>query len=1053
MSRRVYHKNITSFEAAAEYLIKHNSEARKLYSGGHFLVHKLKHNHKRPPSRYASNGYYKCHEKNSFPTSYHIKRFDEKLSFPKFINRTQFYCDDWFDHFKLKDADMNKNKEKTRKSTKQRSKSQKGSAENTKNKEKDSDWIKLNGSQKEQLKCGLAKYGITVWVSHFPDKVTSHPFIEKFYETESDGQKQVPVQQYRFQHKNEVMEQQKIYPIIHIPIYSKIVSNVKLAGENQPTLKYKYFLNYDPESKFHNMMDLEFNCLFDLIDYYRAGGNGDTYIKNYINYGKIFSQKNGQINFSEYWDSWEENDESMTPIPEVSLKYPMFNFNAIERKFFFHSDISSIHDVKLLMLPDSIAKDSWLLRYHEKNYDEYVLSIKIKSKKKKKFDDDSEFTIKNLVVKSIDKNDLGSSSSESKNLSKKKSQSNNEPVKDAQKYIFKKLIKVEDFEFPDSQNGKKEANSKTKKLEKKTSKNLDKSSQKYTIKMLNAIHSDSILFSQAKNFDIEKSAINKDVDVIVENCEQFYEAGEPLKLRADYNTVKLLQAYDSKLGDTASREEVLKLSKAEGKKLYKSMFANPSDLLDQKNQLNESSSSRSLPVRNVSNTEKHRKNIKTNLSVRPKSNLEKHRENTKASTWKQVERVAPDFPKLLVDEFEFVKQHAIFDAMEHESHVPMRSKNGGLSSQNANKNRYRNILPYDNSRIILRYGDRFKKNIKYKEKTRAVFDIDADQSLKEDNTYVNASSIPAWGNQNRGRNYIATQGPLVTSRGVSTILDFWRLMATSASRLIVMVTKCFENGKPKVQQYWPNIGEELKVFSNDKAQADQEIFTISNEEEIWVLTTSQTKESNEDDLDFPDHSESGRSNSQNQNNNDPGISEDSPVDYQILRVTKSNYGESLDKYRKRVIYKKRRFKVKAHLNDQVPINLDRWNLYKEHNGLIVTNQRDKKYAWHVYQFQYTAWPDHGVPDKPEYLLKFILDTRKFHYYMPEFEEQYLFDPTKQVKETEKTEVDGVSKIDKKRMAIDNLLLEGGTEIQDDSISNSSSYNKANDELKYTDNIG
>ncbi|XP_044015299.1 tyrosine-protein phosphatase non-receptor type 4 isoform X2 [Aphidius gifuensis] len=104
-------------------------------------------------------------------------------------------------------------------------------------------------------------------------------------------------------------------------------------------------------------------------------------------------------------------------------------------------------------------------------------------------------------------------------------------------------------------------------------------------------------------------------------------------------------------------------------------------------------------------------------------------------------------------------------------------------AENQNKNRYRDISPYDVTRVIL------------------MGCINSD--------YINANyvnmEIPGSGIINR---YIATQGPLS-----STVADFWQMILEAGSTLVVMLTTLVERGRTKCHQYWPNINETL-TFRN-----------------------------------------------------------------------------------------------------------------------------------------------------------------------------------------------------------------------------------------------
>ncbi|KMQ96644.1 tyrosine-protein phosphatase non-receptor type 4 [Lasius niger] len=101
--------------------------------------------------------------------------------------------------------------------------------------------------------------------------------------------------------------------------------------------------------------------------------------------------------------------------------------------------------------------------------------------------------------------------------------------------------------------------------------------------------------------------------------------------------------------------------------------------------------------------------------------------------------------------------------------------------ENQSKNRYRDISPYDVTRVILMgsaNGDYINAN------------------------YVNME-IPGSGIINR---YIATQGPLS-----STVADFWQMVLEAGSTLVVMLTTLVERGRAKCHQYWPAYNETLTL--------------------------------------------------------------------------------------------------------------------------------------------------------------------------------------------------------------------------------------------------
>ncbi|XP_064141674.1 tyrosine-protein phosphatase non-receptor type 13 isoform X8 [Loxodonta africana] len=94
----------------------------------------------------------------------------------------------------------------------------------------------------------------------------------------------------------------------------------------------------------------------------------------------------------------------------------------------------------------------------------------------------------------------------------------------------------------------------------------------------------------------------------------------------------------------------------------------------------------------------------------------------------------------------------------------------GQTKENRKKNRYKNILPYDATRVPL--GD--------------------------EGGYINASFIKI----SVGKEefvYIACQGPLPTTVG-----DFWQMIWEQKSTVIAMMTQEVEGEKIKCQRYWPN---------------------------------------------------------------------------------------------------------------------------------------------------------------------------------------------------------------------------------------------------------
>uniref|UniRef100_A0A7N9AZI4 Protein tyrosine phosphatase non-receptor type 13 n=1 Tax=Mastacembelus armatus TaxID=205130 RepID=A0A7N9AZI4_9TELE len=94
----------------------------------------------------------------------------------------------------------------------------------------------------------------------------------------------------------------------------------------------------------------------------------------------------------------------------------------------------------------------------------------------------------------------------------------------------------------------------------------------------------------------------------------------------------------------------------------------------------------------------------------------------------------------------------------------------GQTKENKKKNRYKNIVPFDTTRVV----------------------------LGKDGGYINANFIkmPV---KDESFMYIACQGPLPTTLG-----DFWQMVWEQKSNVIAMMTQEVEGGKVKCQRYWPD---------------------------------------------------------------------------------------------------------------------------------------------------------------------------------------------------------------------------------------------------------
>ncbi|XP_031558481.1 tyrosine-protein phosphatase non-receptor type 11-like [Actinia tenebrosa] len=117
-----------------------------------------------------------------------------------------------------------------------------------------------------------------------------------------------------------------------------------------------------------------------------------------------------------------------------------------------------------------------------------------------------------------------------------------------------------------------------------------------------------------------------------------------------------------------------------------------------------------------------------------------------------------------------------FEVLQKQECKHLYSRKEGEKPENKSKNRYKNILPFDHSRVILSGRD---PNV-----------VGSD--------YLNANYIngEAKGTE---KQYIAAQGCLP-----ATVEDFWSGVYQENSRIIVMTTKEVERGRNKCTRYWPD---------------------------------------------------------------------------------------------------------------------------------------------------------------------------------------------------------------------------------------------------------
>ncbi|KAK0065014.1 receptor-type tyrosine-protein phosphatase T, partial [Biomphalaria pfeifferi] len=109
----------------------------------------------------------------------------------------------------------------------------------------------------------------------------------------------------------------------------------------------------------------------------------------------------------------------------------------------------------------------------------------------------------------------------------------------------------------------------------------------------------------------------------------------------------------------------------------------------------------------------------------------------------------------------------------------------GLQAVNKNKNRFKNICPYDHSRVHLKIN-----------------------SENNEHDYINASYIKGFNNDVK---FIASQGP-----SEHTVKDFIRMLWEQNTEKVVMLTNLIEDGKVKCEKYWPD--DDTKAYGDIKVK-------------------------------------------------------------------------------------------------------------------------------------------------------------------------------------------------------------------------------------------
>ena len=121
-----------------------------------------------------------------------------------------------------------------------------------------------------------------------------------------------------------------------------------------------------------------------------------------------------------------------------------------------------------------------------------------------------------------------------------------------------------------------------------------------------------------------------------------------------------------------------------------------------------------------------------------------------------------------------------------------KTRDVGQSEKNSNRNRFIDIIPYDDNYVRL-----------------------SCEQGQPPSDYVNASYVD---NMEVLDKVIVTQGPKQ-----NTVMDFWRMVMEKNCQHIIMLTNCQEQGRVKCFQYWPPNGQmlhfdDISLFTSDETE-------------------------------------------------------------------------------------------------------------------------------------------------------------------------------------------------------------------------------------------
>ena len=209
----------------------------------------------------------------------------------------------------------------------------------------------------------------------------------------------------------------------------------------------------------------------------------------------------------------------------------------------------------------------------------------------------------------------------------------------------------------------------------------------------------------------------------------------------------------------------------------------------------------------------------------------------KVNVYDSIQNVNNNDPSLKIDELlEHVKNtgaNGLSEEFKNIRNQPIESSYEVFKNmENAHKNRYRDVICYDETRIKLvresgnkSFASTGNGSSRHENNGHDVSSEDLENEADEieedliENDYIHANFVDGYKQKNA---YISTQGPLE-----ETIEDFWLMIWQQSVLSIAMTTKVIESKKLKCEQYWPlekdqtfQIGDQFEIKNTDVEQLE-----------------------------------------------------------------------------------------------------------------------------------------------------------------------------------------------------------------------------------------